>query len=80
MDQKNPYIINMENVDFENYATDDETEYPFEFSITKLWSESFFENAKKGSDNPYQSLMEELQDIKEITLEIRDILTKIFKE
>lgn len=55
MDIKNPYIIDADSSSFQNFITvsseaEKEEDYPFEFSKTKLWQESFWDKVEQANN------------------------------
>ncbi|MEG0020728.1 MAG: hypothetical protein RR846_09675 [Oscillospiraceae bacterium] len=78
MNIKNPYVIDVDSMTLDNFIPSDEGELPFEFSKTKLWTESFFEG--ENPPPPYGELLSELQAIRELTADIQSLLHKVFKD
>lgn len=52
-------------------------DYPFEYSKTKPWTESFFETEENS--NALASLLIEISEIKQLVLEIRELMPRTMK-
>ena len=79
MTENNFFIINAEETELENHISQNEDEYdfPFEFSHTNVWNQSFL--SPENSNIPFEELQNELKCIRQILSEIKDFLTDTFK-
>ena len=79
MTDNNFYIADAEKNEFENHISqsDDECDFPFEFSHTNMWNQSFL--PPENSNLPFEELKNELKCIRQILSEIKDFLTYTFK-
>lgn len=83
-----PFIIECPEEEFENHIdtgtknTDTvnltDEELPFRFSRTRMWSENFY-SPEIGNGHSIAALGKEMEDVKQLLGEIRDILKGIFE-
>ncbi len=76
-----PFIIDNTDGEFENHAdTGNCTQQPlpFEFSRTRMWSENFY-SPEIGNGHSIAALGKELEDIKVLISDIKNILCDIFE-
>ena len=75
-----PFLIEKE--EFENHSVTDSCDgtdkLPFEFSRSRMWSENFY-SPEMGNGHSIAALHRELEQIKLLTGEIKDILKDIFE-
>lgn len=75
MEGNRPFIVSDEN--FENHMPDGDCEgFPFEYSHTNLWNESFF-NPEAASG--FMLLHSDLEEIKGLLAEIKASIADIFE-
>lgn len=78
MSHDRPFAVINEDADFENHIPQAEEEYPFEFSKTNLWNQNFF-SPENQSDSAMELLHRDLENIKLLIGDIKDILAAAFE-
>ena len=77
MTENNMYFIETNGADLENHIpADDTASFPFEFSHTNVWNQSFL--PPENSSTVFESLFVELADIKQLLTEIKNFLLETF--
>ena len=79
MSENNFFIINAEETEFENHTPEssDEYDFPFEFSHTNVWNQSFLPH--ENNSLIFEELHRELKSITLILNEIKIFLKDTFK-
>lgn len=79
MTDNNFYIVDAEKNEFENHISqsDDECDFPFEFSHTNMWNQSFL--PPENNSLIFEELHRELKSITLILNEIKNFLNDTFK-
>ena len=78
-----PFIIDTaddipQNHSFEETETAAASSFPFEFSRSRLWSESVTAAEIKGTENTF-CLEKEIGEIKQLIADIKNVLNDIFE-
>ena len=77
MTENNMYFIETNATKLENHIqTDETTSFPFEFSHTNIWNQSFL--PPENSSTAFEPLHVELADIKQLLTEIKNFLMETF--
>ena len=78
MTENNIYFIETDGNNLENHihTEDNAASFPFEFSHTNVWNQSFL--PPENCNTSFEPLYIELADIKQLLNEIRDFLKETF--
>ena len=78
MTENNMYFIEINGTELDNHINTEDTDasFPFEFSHTNVWNQSFL--PPENSSTVFETLFVELADIKQLLTEIKNFLLETF--
>ena len=80
MEHNKVILIDVDENNMENHISDetDNIDFPFEYSTTNVWNKNFF-SPENSSNLSFESLYSELEEIKLLIKDIKNILSDIFE-
>ena len=80
MEHNKAILIDVDENNMENHISDetDNIDFPFEYSATNVWDKNFF-SPENNSNLSFESLYSELEEIKLLIKDIKNILSDIFE-
>jgi len=75
-----PFAVDADESTMENHicTAEDDSDFPFEYSTTNVWDKNFF-SPENSSNLSFESLYSELEEIKLLIKDIKNILSDIFE-
>lgn len=80
MEHNKAILIDVDENNMENHISDetDNIDFPFEYSTTNVWDKNFF-SPESNPNISFESLYSELEEIKLLIKDIKNILSDIFE-
>lgn len=78
MNSGKPFLIDINEAEIKNHIGENDKDFPFEFSATNYWNQSFFTPEIPNND-AFDLLKTEIENIKQLVIDIKELLTQMFE-